>query len=54
MKRIALIFAVLFLLAGCATVYTKPGKTEGDFEKDRQACELATRKNIAAKGLPDT
>ena len=54
MKRTALLFAVAILLSGCATVYTKPGKTGADFEKDRKACELWVRKNLAAKGIPDT
>ncbi len=54
MKRIVLLFAAIFLLSGCATVYTKPGKTGADFDKDRKACELAVRKDLAARGVPDT
>ena len=54
MRKIVLLFAAAVLLSGCATVYTKPGKTEADFEKDRQACELAVRKDLAARGVPDT
>lgn len=54
MKRIVLLFAAIVLLSGCATVFTKPGKTEADFDKDRSACELAVRKDLAARGVPDT
>jgi uncharacterized protein YceK len=54
MKKIVLSLAAALLLAGCATVYTKPGKTEADFEKDRTACEATVRKNLASRGLPDT
>ncbi|MBP1750254.1 MAG: hypothetical protein H6Q52_2793 [Deltaproteobacteria bacterium] len=54
MKKFVLLFAAVILLSGCATVYTKPGKTEADFEKDRKACELTVRKNLAARGVPDT
>jgi uncharacterized protein YceK len=54
MRKIVLLFAAAVLLSGCATVYTKPGKTEADFEKDRKACEAAVRKDLAARGVPDT
>ncbi len=54
MKRTLLLFAAAMLLAGCATVYTKPGKTGDDFEKDRTACEAQVRKDLAVRGLPDT
>ena len=54
MKRLVVLFAAAVLLSGCATVYTKPGKTDTDFEKDRQACEQAVRKDLAARGVPDT
>lgn len=54
MKRTLLFVAAAMLLAGCATVYTKPGKTEADFDKDRTACEAQVRKDLAARGLPDT
>ncbi|HOC45635.1 MAG TPA: hypothetical protein PKM26_03425 [Syntrophorhabdaceae bacterium] len=54
MKSMILLFAAVALLSGCATVYTKPGKTGEDFEKDRKACELAVRKDLAARGAPDT
>ncbi len=54
MKKIMLLFVAAALLSGCATVYTKPGKTEADFEKDRRSCEAAVRKDLAARGVPDT
>ena len=54
MKRIVLLFAAAALMAGCTTVYTKPGNTEADFDKDREACELAVRQDLAARGVPDT
>ncbi len=54
MKRTALLFAAVALLSACATVYTQPGKTEADFEKDIQACEMVARNDLAARGLTDT
>ena len=54
MKRIVLLFAAIVLLSGCTTVYTKSGQTGADFDKDREACELAVRKDLAARGAPDT
>jgi uncharacterized protein YceK len=54
MKKTVLFFVAALLLTGCATVYTKPGKTEADFEKDRIACEATVKKNLAARSLPDT
>jgi hypothetical protein len=54
MKRTILFFAAAILLAGCATVYTKPGTTQADFDSDRKACELAVKKDLAAKNLCET
>lgn len=54
MKSILLLFAAAVLLSGCTTLWTQPGKTEADFKKDREACELAVRKDLALKGLSDT
>ena len=54
MKRILWLLAACFLLAGCATVYTKAGKTAEDFEKDRKTCETSVRKELAARGAADT
>ncbi|MEN6616058.1 MAG: hypothetical protein ABFD12_05845 [Syntrophorhabdus sp.] len=54
MKRILISVVAAFLLTGCATIYTKPGTTEADFEKDRQICEQATREDLIIKKLPET
>ena len=54
MKRLVIIFSAITLLSGCATVFTQPGKTEADFDKDRDACEILVRQDLAAKGMPDT
>ncbi len=55
MKRIVLLFAAIVLLSGCTTtVYTKSGQTGVDFDKDREACELVVREDLAARGVADT
>jgi len=55
MKRVLWLLAVAcLLLTGCATVYTKAGKTADDFEKDRKTCETLVRKELVAKGVNDT
>jgi len=32
----------------------KAGKTADDFEKDRAACEVIARKELASRGLAET
>ena len=54
MKRAILLFAAAALLTGCTTVFTQPGKTQADFENDRKACELAAKKDLAARGICET
>ena len=54
MRRAILLAAILFLLAGCSTVYVKAGKTSEDFEKDREACEVVAKKELAARGAAQT
>ena len=54
MKKTILLAVILFLLAGCSTVYMKAGKTAEDFEKDRQACEVVAKKELAARGAAQT
>jgi uncharacterized lipoprotein len=50
MKRTILLAGAFFLLAGCSTVYVKAGKSAEDFEKDREACEVVAKKELAARG----
>ncbi len=54
MKKVLLLVAVFFLLAGCTTVYTKAGRTAEDFEKDRNTCEIVAKKELAARGVSQT
>jgi len=54
MKGTIWLLVACFLLTGCATVYTKAGKTAEDFEKDRKTCETSVRKELAARGAADT
>lgn len=54
MKGTLWFLVACFLLTGCATVYTKAGKTAQDFEKDRKTCETSVRKELAAKGVTGT
>jgi hypothetical protein len=55
MKLILWIAAILFVLGGCGGyVYTHPTKNMGDFEREKQQCDIAARKTLAAQGRPDT
>lgn len=53
MKK-ALLLLVCLLFVGCATVYTHPGKTGADFDKDREICVAMAKKELADRGVPET
>jgi hypothetical protein len=49
---------IILLVAGCArTVWTKPGATTADFERDKSACTFEAARGgdafVAAMFLPD-
>ena len=50
-KPILLLFLILILLGGCTTTYTHPSKGANDFDRDKESCELAARKTLAAQGI---
>jgi hypothetical protein len=49
-KRILLIVFIMAFMAGCTAYYTKPGKTNADFNRDKQYCEEIAKKEAARKG----
>jgi uncharacterized protein YceK len=50
-KSILLLFLTLILLGGCTTTFTHSTKGINDFERDKESCELAARKTLAAQGI---
>ena len=49
-KQILLIIFTIAFIAGCTVYYTKPGKTNADFNRDKQYCEGIAKHEAARKG----
>jgi hypothetical protein len=50
-KRRVWMLLFLFLLGACTITYTHPTKNSRDFDRDKQECEVAAKKTLAAKGV---
>ncbi|MDO9579794.1 MAG: hypothetical protein Q7J06_04405 [Bacteroidales bacterium] len=47
MKHTLLIILLMFVMAGCAAYYTKTGKSNADFNRDKQYCEGIAKREAA-------
>lgn len=50
MKRMLLIIFLTSVIAGCTAYYTKPGKSNADFERDKKYCEAIAEQEHVRKG----
>ncbi len=50
MKRILLIILFIVAMTGCTHYYTQPGKSNSDFNRDKQYCQAIAEQEAARKG----
>lgn len=50
MKHKLLIILLIFVTVGCTAYYTKPGKSNADFNRDKQYCEGIAKREAARNG----